>query len=496
MPDPAEGAVRDTIRFLFGETVREIRNPAPTRTVLEWLRTEARACGTKEGCAEGDCGACTVVLGAPAGERVTYRAVNACILFLPALDGRQLLTVEHLAAPDGTLHPVQQAMVEHHASQCGFCTPGFVMSLFALQHAGAGASRAAAREALAGNLCRCTGYRPILDAALAACAGPAADRFAVQEAATAATLRGWEDAPGLAVEQGGQRFIAPRSTAELTTALQRHPDATLLAGGTDVGLWVTKQHRHLETVIAVERVAELDRVAERDGVLEIGAGATYEAAEAALVRHWPSLRPLLLRLGSRQIRNRGTIGGNVANASPIGDMPPALIALDATLVLRGGAGARRLPAEAFFLGYRRTALAPGEFLERIEIPLPAPGAMFATYKVSKRFEQDISAVCGAYRLTLAEGRVRDIRIAYGGMAAIPKRATATEQSLLGRPWDRASVAAAMAALDAELSPIDDMRASAAYRRLVARNLLLRLLLESAPDGDAPVRLAEPEEALA
>ena len=485
--------MHETIRFLFGEAERAIDNPAPTQTVLEWLRTEARACGTKEGCAEGDCGACTVVLGEADGAGMRYRAVNACILFLPALDGKQLLTVEHLRAADGTLHPVQAAMVAHHGAQCGFCTPGFVMSLFALYHAGAGGGRAAAIEALAGNLCRCTGYRPILDAARAACDGPAADRFAEQADGTAARLRAIAPAGMLASTRDGQRFLAPRNAGELAEALAAHPGATLLAGGTDVGLWVTKQHRRLETVIAVEHVAELSEIAERDGVLSIGAGVTYEDAFAALARHWPSLAPLLRRLGSRQIRNRGTIGGNVANASPIGDMPPALIALDARLVLRSLAGERTLPAEEFFRGYRQTALAQGEFLARIAIPLPAPGGMFATYKVSKRIDQDISAVCGAFRLLLADGRVEDIRIAYGGMAAVPKRAVAAEQSLGGRRWNRASVAAAMAALDAELSPIGDMRASAAYRRSVARNLLLRFLLETAPEDDAPVRLQELEE---
>ncbi len=485
--------MRETIRFLLGDAERAIRNPAPTQTVLEWLRMDERACGTKEGCAEGDCGACTVVLGEAAGEGVRYRAVNACIVFLPALDGKQLLTVEHLRAPDGTLHPVQQAMVEHHGAQCGFCTPGFVMSLFALYHAGSGGGRTAANDALAGNLCRCTGYRPILDAARTACAAPPADRFAAASGQIAARLRALASDTMLSAERDGQRFLAPRSAAELAQALAAHPRATLLAGGTDVGLWVTKLHRRLDTVIAVEHVAGLSEVAERDGVLAIGAGVTYEDAFAALAGHWPSLGPLLRRLGSRQIRNRGTVGGNVANASPIGDMPPALIALDATLVLQSAAGERTIMAEDFFRGYRQTALAAGEFLARIDIPLPRADDVFATYKVSKRMDQDISAVCGAFRLRLRDGRVDDIRIVYGGMAAVPKRVVAAEQALGGRLWNRASVAEAMSALDAEMAPITDMRASAAYRRLVARNLLLRFLLETAPDSDAPVRLAMLEE---
>ncbi len=491
--------MRDTIRFLFGETERAITNPAPTATVLEWLRAPvedggARACGTKEGCAEGDCGACTVVLGEPDGPAMRYRAANACILFLPALDGKQLLTVEHLADPDGTLHPVQQAMVAHHGAQCGFCTPGFVMSLFALYHAGRGGARPAALEALAGNLCRCTGYRPILDAARAACAGPAADRFAAAAAATAARLHALAARDMLCASRDGQRFLAPRTTAELAAALAEYPDATVLAGGTDVGLWVTKQHRRPATLVAVEHIAGFADIAEQHGMLSIGAGATYSAAFAGLTAHWPALAPLLRRLGSTQIRNRGTIGGNVANASPIGDTPPALIALAATLTLQSTAGTRRIDAEAFFHGYRRTALAPGEFLARIDIPLPVPGDVFAIYKVSKRMEQDISAVCAAFRLRRGpDGRVADIRIAYGGMAAVPRRAAAAERALYGQPWTQAAVAAAMAALDTEFAPIDDMRASAAYRRLVARNLLLRFLLQTTAAPDTPLGLAEKEE---
>jgi xanthine dehydrogenase small subunit len=481
---------------LLGEEARAIAGVAPTQTVLEWLRDHAagdgaRLCGTKEGCAEGDCGACTVVLGEPQGDRMRYRAVNACILFVPALDGRQLLTVEHLAQ-GGTLHPVQQALVAHHGSQCGFCTPGFVMSLFALYQAGTAPDRRATNEALAGNLCRCTGYRPIVDAALASCTGAPADRFAAAATPTAERLRAMDSEQTLEVVRDAERFIAPRTVAELAAAVQAHPDATLLAGGTDVGLWVTKLHKALPTVIAVERVAELATVAERDGVLSIGAGVVYEDALAALARHWPDFARMVRRLGSRQIRNRGTIGGNVANASPIGDTPPVLVALDATLVLRAAAAQRTLPAEDFFLGYRQTALARGEFLERIDVPLPGPGDRFATYKVSKRFEQDISAVCAAFRLRLHEGVVSDIRIGFGGMAAVPKRAVQTERTLTGRPWTRASVELAMTALDMELSPISDMRATAAYRKLVARNLLLRFFIETTQS--TPARLAEWEDA--
>ena len=470
--------MRDAIRFLFGDTVRHLRDVSPTLTVLEYLRTVAFACGTKEGCAEGDCGACTVVLGEAVGGTMRYRAINACIAFVPVLDGRQLLTVEHLQAADGSLHPVQQAMVTHHATQCGFCTPGCVMSLFALHHAGGAADHASANAALAGNLCRCTGYRPIVQAALASCAALPVDAFAAHAADTAARLLALDDGIMLAIRHAGQSYLAPRTVDELTDALATEPGATLLAGGTDIGLWVTKQHRALPSLIALEAITALRCIATTPDMLQIGAMAPYEDVLDAIANPYPDFADLLRRVGSRQIRNRGTLGGNIANASPIGDTAPVLIALGASLVLRMGRRQRTLPVEAFFAGYRQTVLSAGELIERIDLPMPRVGQHLRCYKVAKRFDQDISAVCAAFSLSLEDGVVTDIRIGYGGMAATPVRTIAVEQALRGRPWTKPNIRAAMAVLDAELAPISDFRASAAYRRQIAGNLLFKAWLET------------------
>jgi xanthine dehydrogenase small subunit len=477
----------DAIRFVLDGKVRELSGVDPTLTVLRWLREVERRSGTKEGCAEGDCGACTVVLGELQGGEVRYRAVNACILFLPALDGKALITVEDVTGADGGLHPVQKAMVACHASQCGFCTPGFVMSLVALYESEPEPSRQRLDDVLAGNLCRCTGYRPIVDAGREAYASGEPRALAAQAASLAALLRSIqrEDGRALALEHGGRRFFAPRTLAALADLVQRHPGARLVAGGTDVGLWVTKGHRALDTVISTSAVEELQRITVGDTHVELGAAVTYADAHATLAAHHPDLGELVRRIGSLQIRNAGTLAGNIANASPIGDTLPALLALDATLVLRQGPARREVPLDGFFTGYRKTALREGELIAAIRLPVRSQERAFRAYKISKRFDQDISAVCGAFSVTLADRRVRDVRVAFGGVAPTPVRARGCERALLGRPWDAASVAAALPALDAELAPISDARATAAYRRLVAKNLLRKFQLETAPEGAAP-----------
>jgi xanthine dehydrogenase small subunit len=475
-------AMTDTVRFVLNGRAEALRDVDPTMTVLTYLRTVAFKRGTKEGCAEGDCGACTVVLGELEHGHVRYRAVNSCILFVPTLHGKQLVTVEDLKAADGSLHPVQRSMVECNSSQCGFCTPGFVMSLFALhQSARQPPSRRQIDDCLAGNLCRCTGYRPIVAAARRMYALPSREAFTQRHRGATALLEAIRPSGTLVLRRGERTYFAPASLADLSELYIEHPNASLLAGGTDVGLWVTKGHRDLNTIIYVGNVRELTEVRVTDSHLEIGAAVTYTDGLPAIAPHYPPFAELIRRLGSTQIRNSATMGGNIANGSPIGDSMPALIALGSSLVLRAGMVTREISLDEFYLDYRKTALAPGEFVERIRIPIHGARRRFATYKISKRFDQDISSVCGAYCLDLDGTQVRDIRICYGGMAATPKRASQCEQTLVGGSWTREAVQRAMAALDEAYRPIDDMRASSRYRGLVARNLLLRFYLESVND---------------
>ena len=472
--------MRDHIRFLLGDQTVTLAGFDPTLTVLDWLRGAPRLTGTKEGCNEGDCGACTVVLVRPEPAGLRWRAVNACIQLVGTLDGCQLLTVEHLKGADGALHAAQQAMVDCHGSQCGFCTPGFVMSMLALLHGSPEPPGGddAIDDALAGNLCRCTGYAPIVRATRRMYALHDGDQFSARAAETLQRLQALDDGQDVAIRSDAGTFLAPASTASLAETLLRDARATIVAGCTDVGLWITKALRRPDPIVWIGRVAELQRIEHTPDALRIGAAVTYSDAMPALAALHPDMGELLRRLGSVQVRNMGTIGGNVANGSPIGDSPPALIAAGATLQLRRGAAVRTLPLEAFFLAYGRQDREPGEFVERIDVPRPTAGTRLRAYKVSKRFDQDITAVLGCFAIRVEAGAVAAARLAYGGMAGTPKRAEHAEAAMLGQPWDEATLARAQAALARDFAPLSDLRASAGYRMAVARNLLRRLHVET------------------
>ena len=445
------------IRFLLnGETVT-LQGADPTRTLLDWLRTERGLTGTKEGCNEGDCGACTVMVQDEGGAR----AVNACILLLPQLHGKSLRTVEGISAPDGSLHPVQQAMIDHHGSQCGFCTPGFITSMATAHLNGANDYD----DQLAGNLCRCTGYAPIIRAAEAAAEEPAPgwldDSTDLQAASAAASE---EVAPAL-----------PGSADELASLFAETPDATLIAGATDLALHLTKALKDLGPVIFLNRCEDLKAVETTDTEIRIGAMTDINRLRSLMQDHHPSFAEMLRRFASQQVRSAATIGGNIANGSPIGDTPPPLIALGAELHLRKGDNRRSLPLEDFFIAYGQQDITPGEFVEAITIPRQPDN--LKVYKLSKRFDQDISALCAAFNITVEGGTVTRARIAFGGMAATPKRAIHVEQALIGQPWTMDTIETAQAAFAQDYAPINDMRASAAYRLRSARNLLARAFLE-------------------
>lgn len=478
MPEPFQ----NHINFILNDADVRLDAISPRLTLLDWLRLDNRLTGTKEGCAEGDCGACTVLVGRLLEGRLVYESVNSCIRFLGSLHGAHVVTVEHLKGKDGVLHPVQQAMVDLHGSQCGFCTPGIVMSLYGLWLSEANPSRERIERALQGNLCRCTGYEPIIKAAEKAAELRPSDVFDPIEKTrheVMQKLRMMSHGPGVHIAHHGDDFYIPASVGELAEILGRHPHAIIVAGSTDVGLWVTKQFKVINPVIFIGGLQGLQHISSDDEGTAIGAGVTYSQALSALAATHPALGKLIPRIGGEQVRNMGTIGGNIANGSPIGDMPPALITLGATVVLRSRETERTVLLEDYFIDYGKQDRERHEFIETIFVPKLPKGVDFAVYKISKRRDEDITAVLGSFYLRLDNNRkVEEIRLAYGGMAGIPKRATQVENALLGRAWTEDSIKAAAAHFGEDFSPLTDWRASADYRLLAAKNLLTRFFLET------------------
>jgi len=478
--------IAHAIRFLLNGEEVTLTEVAPDLTLLDWLRLERRLRGSKEGCAEGDCGACTVLVGRLSGDEIVYDSVTSCIRFVGSLHGTHVVTIEHLRGENGALHPVQQAMVDHHGSQCGFCTPGFVMSLYGLWMRDPNPSRAAVEKALQGNLCRCTGYAPIIRAgqAISSYGQPQGDPLRAERIAVKDRIRALNDGRRIEIGEGDRKIIVPASLDDFAAVYEAHPEARIVAGSTDVGLWVTKFMRRIGPVIFIGHLEELKRIAENDGEVRFYAGVSYSEALPAIAANFPQLGELWSRIAGEQIRNMGTIGGNIANGSPIGDTPPPFIALGAKLHLRRGEHRREIRLEDYFLAYGRQDRQPGEFVESVTLPLLPAGESFAAYKVSKRREEDISALCGAFRVFVNDtGTVGMARIAFGGMAATPKRARAVEAALVGKPWTIETVEAALPAFAEDYQPITDMRASAAYRLLAAQNLLKRFFLETRGQGE-------------
>ncbi|MBO9125137.1 MULTISPECIES: xanthine dehydrogenase small subunit [unclassified Rhizobium] len=474
--------MNDSIRFILNGEDLTLKDVKPTETLLDFLRLKRRLTGTKEGCAEGDCGACTVLVGRLIDGKLHYESVNACIRFIGSLNATHVVSVEHLAAKDGTLHPVQQAMVDCHGSQCGFCTPGFVMSMYGLWLANSNPDRAEIEKALQGNLCRCTGYEPIVKAAeQVARTRPSALFDPLERTRSDIVARLWamQGSGTISITSGEDRLLVPGSLEALARILADEPKATIVAGSTDVGLWVTKQMRALNPVVFINHLQELQTITSGEGGITIGAGVTYTRAFETIASKVPTLGRLITRIGGEQVRNMGTIGGNIANGSPIGDSPPPLIALGATVKLRSTEGTRMLRLEDYFIDYGKQDRRPGEFVESLFVPYPAEDTHFAVYKITKRRDEDITAVLGAFYLTLDEqGDVNDVRIAFGGMAGTPKRARAVENELIGRPWNEETIEAVRDAFDSDFQPLSDWRATSEYRQMTAKNLLTRFYLET------------------
>jgi len=463
------------IKFVNSERIIEIHNPDPNETLLNFIRTKLKKTGTKEGCAEGGCGACTVVLGELKNNNINYTTVNSCITFLPTLSGKQLILVEDLISKDNSLHPVQEAMVKYHGSQCGFCTPGFVMSLFSMFKNYTKLKKDIIKDSLSGNLCRCTGYQPIIKAAKSLSAKNKIDHFYKNKKKTISQLKKIKN-QSIAIYNRGKRYFAPRYISEFKKILKKNTNSYLLSGGTDLSLLVTKDRKDINSIIYMNSIKELNYIKNNKEFIEVGATTPLIEFEIYIKKYYPDFNKILRRYGSTQIRNVATIAGNIATASPIGDNLPLLLALDSKVVLQGIKKNKILPINDFFISYRKTKLKPGQFIHSIRIPI-FDNNIFKAYKISKRFDDDISSVCAAFNLTIEKKKIKNVRIAYGGMSAIPKRAIYCEKILLNSSITKETIEKAKSALEKDFIPIGDMRASKNYRNVVAKNLLEKCFLE-------------------
>ena len=463
------------IKFIHEDQIIEIENPNPNETLLNYIRTKLKKTGTKEGCAEGGCGACTIVLGELKNNKINYKAINSCITFLPMLQGKQLILVEDLVSKDGLLHPVQQAMVNYHGSQCGFCTPGFVMSLFSMFKNHSKFQDNEIKESIAGNLCRCTGYQPIIKAARSLKRKNKIDHFVKNKKITISLLKKIED-ENIAIYEKDKRYFAPKYVQELKKILKKNINPHFLSGGTDLSLVVTKERKDINTLIYMNSISELNYIKNNNKYIEVGAATPLIDFESYIEKYYPDFTAILKRYGSVQIRNVATIAGNIATASPIGDTLPLLLSLDAKVVLKSIKKNKIIPLNDFFIDYRKTKLKKDQFIDSIRIPI-FPKNIFKAYKVSKRFDDDISSVCASFNIEIANKKIKNIRIAYGGMASIPKRAKHCEKLLLHSPITEQVINKAQESLKKDFKPISDMRAGRQYRMEVAKNLLHKCFLE-------------------
>lgn len=481
--------IRDHIRFVLNDEEIALGNFSSSLTLLDYIRLQKKLKGTKEGCAEGDCGACTVLVGRLTSDGILYETVNSCIRFMGSLDACHVVTIEHLKGENGELHPVQQAMVNQHGSQCGFCTPGFVMSLYALWMNTPNPTNTQIERALQGNLCRCTGYEPIVKAAIevSQSSDPVHDKLNLERVNIIKQLSDMHDGQRVEIKYEGDLMIIPQDVKDLANARAEHPNSTIVAGSTDVGLWVTKHMHDISPTIFINHLQELHAIDVGTDGIAIGACVSYTDMQSIIAEHFPQMEAFWNRIGGEQVRNMGTVGGNIANGSPIGDTPPALIALGASVSLSTESDQRTLPLKDFFIEYGKQDRSEGDFVEKIHIPFPAPNDMFAVYKISKRRDEDISALCCAIKMNVENGVMKNVAIAFGGMAGTPMHASETEKLLEGNAWSLETIRKAKAGIDLDFSPLTDWRASKEYRSLAAKNILERFYIEMT-DGTSASQL--------